>query len=318
MMVLNNLSIVHAEFIKEMKAMRGSIMAPALIITVFLIAILSSAEALSSPVYARIPLQLTMINIITFFLGFFIIFMIYPSISVADDMENNTMNMILPFLGDDTAVMFGYLIFQLFFAFILVLVSIAGMVFSMILKFGTLGTATLMKVQTTVYKYYFFPTRTPVLIKHTSYSYIHYGLDPEALLIEIGLYFASIVPEIIIGLIFSRLGGKKAVSVFLSVLYYIVVINAYQNLTTFHFHGITGYIYRSLLVLSPVAVFSNSPSIIGVKSLLVKFGSGFYDLGFVSHIPVFIAFASLCLISIILLIIYFLPRFVEVKKWIKK
>ncbi len=317
-MTLNNLSIVQAEFIKEIKGIRGSIMAPALIITVFLLAILSSTESLSSPVYAHVPLQLTMINMITFFLGFFIIFMIYPSISVADDVENNTMSMILPFLGDDTAVMFGYLLFQLFFAIILILVSIAGMAFAMILNYGTLGTATLLKVHTTIYTYYFFPMRHPVLIKHISYSYIHYGLDPGALLIEIGLFFASIVPEIIIGLIFSRLGGKKAVSVFLSVLYYIVIINAYQKLITIHFHGITGYIYRSLLVLSPVAVFSNSPSIIGVKSLFVKFGSGFYYLGFVSDIPVFMAFTSLCLISIILLIIYFLPRFVEVKKWIKR
>ena len=75
-----------AEIKKQFILMKRSTAAPMMVLATFLLAMVSTAElAWNTPIYRTIPLQFSLATFSGSFVSFFILFMVYPSLSISEE-----------------------------------------------------------------------------------------------------------------------------------------------------------------------------------------------------------------------------------------
>ncbi|PYB69134.1 hypothetical protein DMB44_00345 [Thermoplasma sp. Kam2015] len=306
-----------AEIKKQFILMKRSTAAPMMVLATFLLAMVSTAElAWNTPIYGTMPLQFSLATFSGSFVSFFILFMVYPSLSISEEKENGTYDVIRSSTHDTTGLDVARLIFNIIFAGVLTLTAVAGFIFMLLIRYGTLSNHVEIVVDHLIYNYIFGYSGPPsVFLTHTK-TYIDEGFSLGLFMTDIAILFISMLPSVLLGLIFSRISMKRSTSVILSVIFYLVIFNIYPYLISVNDSPAVKYLYAGISVLFPGSPLSLADTYLGFTTVRIS-GGGFFSLPN-QYFPAWILGALLSYVIIILLILYFMPSIWGVMDWRKK
>ncbi|KAA8922352.1 hypothetical protein [Thermoplasma sp.] len=306
-----------AEIKKQFILMKRSTAAPMMVLATFLLAMVSTAElAWNTPIYRTMPLQFSFATFSGSFISFFILFMVYPSLSISEEKENGTYDVIRSSTHDTTGIDVARLIFNIIFAGILTVTAVAGFIFMLLIRYGTLSNHVEIVVDHAIYNYIFGYSGTPSLFFTHTRTYIDEGFSLGLFMTDIAILFISILPPVLLGLIFSRISMKRSTSVISSVIFYLVIFNVYPYLVSVNDALAVRYLYAGISVLFPGIPLSLTDTYLGFTTVRIS-GGGLFSLPN-QYFPAWILGALLSYVIIILLILYFMPSIGGVMDWRRK
>ncbi|GGM77644.1 hypothetical protein GCM10007108_14710 [Thermogymnomonas acidicola] len=184
-----------AEIRKQFILMKQSTAAPLVALATFLLAMVSAAElAWNTSKYRSMPLQFSLATFSGSFATFFVLFMIYPSLSIAEEKENGTYDVIGSSARDTVAISTARLLFHVIFAGILTLSAVAGFMFTLLIRYGTLSNHVVIIVDHLTYTYLYGYSGTPTVLPKYTKAYLNKWFSPSLFLTDIAILFASMIP----------------------------------------------------------------------------------------------------------------------------
>jgi hypothetical protein len=306
-----------AEIRKQFILMKRSTAAPMMVLATFLLAMVSTAElAWNTPIYRTMPLQFSLATFSGSFVSFFILFMIYPSLSISEERENGTYDVIRSSTHDTIGIDASRLIFNIIFAGILTVTAVASFIFMLLIRYGSLSNHVVIVVNHVIYTYIFRYSGPPVVLPTHTKTYLDEGFSLGLFMIDIAILFISILPSVLLGLIFSRISMKRSTSVISSVIFYLVIFNVYPYLVSINGAPAVKYLSAGISILFPGSPLSLADAYLGFTTLRI-FGGDFFSLPD-QYFPAWILGVLLSYAIIILLILYFMPSIGGVMNWKRK
>lgn len=313
---MNDLNVVKAAFLRELRTMSRSSTQLIILVADALLAMISAEIIFFNFNYSTIVFQAVLIIFFSEFFTFFVILLISPSLTITEERELGTWNMLKSHQSDLTPVKLGKVIFQLFYSILMVLVAVLSLIFMYVVNYGVTFTTSLTTVNSvsTVLKTYYpggvftLPQVTNIHGIITFSGYATFQVIGIAIIIAFLMTF--------LGLCISRISGNRTFSIVVSVFIY-VIFTALYEISINSGKPISGL--KTVLVASnPTFLFQLVGNVTGIKSLTYNTIHGLYTLSVSS--PFYGSFAYTVILIILFLIfiaILFFPEFTEVKKWKK-
>ncbi len=271
----------------------------------------------TSTAYSKSVFQIVYLGFSNSLYNYFLIFLLAPSISISEEKELGTWDILRVQSSDDTGIVFGKVVFQVFFAIILVLISLASLFLMQLIMYGGFPSETLRSVTTTYTTYQFTPygSAETVLTKTWKIPLLSSAIQSMTVF---AVSAASAIVLVLASMCLSRAARTRFGSIILAVIFYLVVTIGYQL--------IVGTLTKTptvpqtvFLSMNPNFLFSLAGELTGLTSVGIVNGTYTYytNLTGTYYDPLILA----CLMagaSIIYLTILFLPRKLELMKWIRK
>ena len=211
-------------------------------------------EVYSQSAEKNLVFQIVLIRFFSIFFNYFIILMIAPSLSISEEIENGTWDMMKVKIKDDTTPILAKFTFQLLFSLILLLISAASFALIYFSHFEGFPGESVTTVSQTIRTELWtengaFPRVSYIQQKIIIYSSITKTMDVIALAFVISTAIVSI------STFFSRISKTRTIAIISSIGFYITVSVIYPLLITKQLNGIFS-IYGQLAALNPHFLFS--------------------------------------------------------------
>lgn len=311
---MNDIGIVKTTFLRELKALRRSNTHLIIMVADALLSMVSAEVIFLNFNYSPIVFQAVLIIFFTEFFSFFVILLISPSLTITEERELGTWNILRSHQDDLTPVKLGKVIFQLFYSIIMILIAVLSLIFIYIVNYGFYfaSSLTVTRSVTTVLDTYYpggvfiFPQPENISGMLTFSWYASFQVIGVAIIVAFLMTF--------MGLCISRVSGNRTFSVVLSVFVF-VIFTALYSISTNSVGPLTK-IKTVLIAANPSFLFPVIGDVTGLKTLVYLINNGTYTLAVSS--PYYGSFSyTVILITLFLIFIaiLFFPELPEVKKW---
>lgn len=312
---MNNLKVFHHTMKKELRILSRSniyLMIIALDIVISLLIAIGEVYSLGAEKY--LVFQVTLIRFFSLFFNYFIVLMIAPSLSISEEIENGTWDMMRVKIKDDTVPILAKFTFQLIFAFLLLLISAASFALIYFTHFGGFPSESVTTVSQTIRTEFWSANGVFPRITNTQQKVIIYYSIPKTFGV-IALAFVVSAAIVSISTLFSKISKTRTIAIILSIGFFMTVSVIYPLLIAKQLNGIYN-IYGQIAALNPHFLFSMIGSIFNYTKLnLVS-----------SHLNVFIEvvnkrtstfsyFIYYSFILIVSLLLVFMPNRGELFQW---
>lgn len=226
----------------------------------------------------------------------FFIFIIAPSISISEEVENGTWDIIKANTDKYHKIVFGKILWQIIFMIILVLISIAVM---SLFYYLFVGFKTSMEIAVIGH------LKGNPEIKRYFAKIIYYS--PLELIIDIFTVVIVCIPIVLMGIFFSRVSRKKLNSIIYSLFFsfFIIILSTYVYGLNIKLNSVYMKIFYGLnpaymipLTVIPMKIYS-----LTLPDKTVKIGDIIYGVYSVNYIEVLMSYSSYLIIYILLTII---------------
>ncbi|MHB8358543.1 MAG: hypothetical protein ACYDCP_03445 [Thermoplasmataceae archaeon] len=311
---MNDLDIVKATFLRELKTIRRSNIHLIILVADALLSMVSAEVIFLNFNYSSIVFQAVLIIFFTEFFSFFVILLISPSLTITEERELGTWNILRSHQNDLTPVKLGKVIFQMFYSIFMILIAVLSLIFIYIVNYGFHFTSSLTvtrSFKTVLNTYYPGGVFTLPQTEHIN-SIVKFSLYTSFQVIGVAIIVAFLMT--FIGLCISRISGNRTFSIVLSIFVF-VIFTALYSISTNSIGPLTK-IKTVLISANPSFLFPLVGDITGLKTIVYPITDGTYTLSVSS--PYYGAFNYTVILVILFLIfiaILFFPEFAEVKKW---
>ena len=282
------------------------------------ISILASILTITGSIDEKhIVLQISLIPYFTNLYNFFVIFMIAPAISISDERENGTWDIINVKVGNDTSPILAKIASQLAFAFILIVVSTLTFMLIYLSYFSTFPSVTLTEVSKSIITLQGNFTGTFKTVNTTSTKV---GI-PDSLISTVEMVivaFLTVIPVVMISVLSSKFFRTKINSIIFVIGYYMAMIALFTLLSIkntsaiFELKALIDSLNPQFLftVTSTLFRFANITLITSYGNIVVSYAT--------AQAPLFSYFAYIILIVTASLIFVFFPKGGEILTWLRK
>jgi ABC-type transport system involved in multi-copper enzyme maturation permease subunit len=265
----------------------------------------------------HLVMQISLLSFFPNVFNFFLIFLIAPSISISDEKENGTWDVLKVKLGDDTSPLLAKILSQIIFSFILILVSALMFMLIYYSNFSQFPSVTSIGFCQTTKIYCGNFTGT---FSHTSHNFVKSNIAFSILdVIEVILIaFFAIIPVVLISVLISKFSRTRINSIIISIGYYIGFTAVFSLLTKFNLTSVFN-INALIDSLNPNFLFTVAGSLLKFSNVILitphaKIFSDFIS----SNAPLFSYFAYFILISSVATFFVFFPNGGEIRSWLNK
>lgn len=311
---MNDLGIVKATFLRELKTIRRSNTHLIILVADALLSMVSAEVTFLNYNYSSIVFQAVLIIFFTEFFSFFVILLISPSLTITEERELGTWNILRSHQDDLTPVKLGKVIFQLFYSIIMILIAVLSLIFIYIVNYGFsfASSLTVTRSVTTVLNTYYpggvfiFPQTEQINGMLTFSWYTSLQVIGVAIIVVFLMTF--------MGLCISRVSGNRTFSIVLSVFVF-VIFTALYSISTNSIGPLTK-IKTALIAANPSFLFPVVGDITGLKTLVYPIKNGTSTLSVSSpYYGLFTYIVIIIALFLIFIAILFFPELTEVKKW---
>jgi len=311
---MNDLGIVKATFVREFKTIRRSNAYLIILIADALLSMVSAEVIFLNINYSSIVFQAVLIIFFTEFFSFFVILLISPSLTITEERELGTWNILKSHQDDLTPVKLGKIIFQLFNSIIMILIAILSLIFIYILNYGFYfaSSLTVTRSVTSILNTYY-PGGTFTLPSTEQInSILAFSWYTSFQVIGVAIIVAFLMT--FVGMCISRASSNRTFSIVLSVFVFVILSALYS--ISINSMGPLTKIKLAIVAVNPLFLFQVVGDVTGLKTLVYPITNGTFTLS-VSN-PFFGSFSYTVILIILFLIFFcilFFPEFKEVKKW---
>lgn len=270
-----------------------------------------------SRIYSNIVFQTVTARFFANYLGFFVIFMIAPVLSIAEEIEGGTWDMIRSRIGDSISVVLAKISFQVIFAFVMVAVSMVGLLFVYLISYGHFSSVMTVKHTFTQITYLSYPTGT--FKRYSTLTNTHQiHLSFLNTLAVFSMAFLVILPMVLVGIAISRVSRNRISAIIISIGFYLLMSIVTSSITI-DSASFSNLLKGVALSLSPDMLYSVIGPMFNLNTMIVVLPKGNYFITLSSpYFNELVYILYILLISSIALMIIMFPRTQEVKNWIRK
>lgn len=268
--------------------------------------------------YSNLVFQIILAIFVYKYYSFFIIFLLAPSLSISEEKETGTWDMINSQIKDNTGVVLGKIYFQLLFSTTLVLVSIIAMSAVYFIIYGSFAAHTTIVV-TTISRTLFSTPFSHVIETRNAVTNHIIGTSPVSIFEIILIYMMASAVLTLIGMGFSRVSKNRIVSILFIVVFFIAISGGLLSTISGRDSSALANLYGYLLSFNPQTLFSMAGVVTGLSNLTVVTGSNIMIITITKPISGLAGYAFYYVImTVTFLAIIFAPVKEEIVSWIRK